>query len=297
MTPIPSKSGSGPPSTTGGTKITPKVQSGSPASPSFAASSLVRSRCVLHSTGCWQRRRQRRMRLTEDQARILDSLQSRRRVAVSGGAGTGKTVLAMEKAKRLAHEGIQTLLTCYNQRLASHLADSCAGIENLDVMSFHQLCRRRVKHADAVSGRNLFQEAKVTYPDAPEWDVQWPNALAYTMDAWNHHTMQSFVTRDRISGKSTGSRSNSFFRVRRRARCMFSSTTTRICMNAAAHFRSGTSRTRSRRIAETPTRFMTPCISTTADPESLLHVYAVRISACLHRHQYPAKRRSCTRES
>jgi hypothetical protein len=88
----------------------------------------------------------------------------------------------MEKAKRLAHEGIQTLLTCYNQRLASHLADSCAGIENLDVISFHQLCRRRVKHADAVSGRNLFQEARVTYPDAPEWDVQWPNALAYTMD-------------------------------------------------------------------------------------------------------------------
>ena len=123
-----------------------------------------------------------RIRLTEDQARILDLLQSRRRVAVSGGAGTGKTVLAMEKAKRLAQEGIQTLLTCYNQRLASHLADSCAGVENLDVMSFHQLCRRRVKHADAVSGRNLFQEAKVTYPDAPEWDVQWPNALAYTMD-------------------------------------------------------------------------------------------------------------------
>ena len=34
------------------------TQGASPASPSFAASSLVRSRCVLHSTGCWQRRRQ-----------------------------------------------------------------------------------------------------------------------------------------------------------------------------------------------------------------------------------------------
>ena len=123
-----------------------------------------------------------RIRLTEDQARILDLLQSRRRVAVSGGAGTGKTVLAVEKAARLAREGFQTLLTCYNQQLAKHLAIICTGIENLDVMSFHQLCMRRVKRADAVSGRDLFSEATQTYPSAPEWDVRWPNALAYTVD-------------------------------------------------------------------------------------------------------------------
>ena len=49
-------------------------------------------------------------------------------------------------------------------------------------MSFHQLCMRRVKRADAVSGRDLFSEATQTYPSAPEWDVRWPNALAYTVD-------------------------------------------------------------------------------------------------------------------
>ena len=127
-----------------------------------------------------------RIRLTEDQARILDLLQSRRRVAVSGGAGTGKTVLAVEKAIRLAQEGFQTLLTCYNKQLANHLTGVCAGIQNLEVMSFHQLCLRRVKQADEVSGRDLFSEAKMTYPGAPDWDVQWPNALAYTVDILEH---------------------------------------------------------------------------------------------------------------
>lgn len=123
-----------------------------------------------------------RLRLTEDQARVLDLLQSRRRVAVSGGAGTGKTVLAVEKATRLACQGFRTLLTCYNQQLANHLAANCRGIANLDVMSFHQLCRRRVAAADKVSGRNLLTEAMQSYPGENEWDVIWPNALSYTVD-------------------------------------------------------------------------------------------------------------------
>jgi hypothetical protein len=44
------------------------------------------------------------LRLTQDQFRVLDMLSRQRRVAVSGGAGTGKTMLALEKAKRLAVE-------------------------------------------------------------------------------------------------------------------------------------------------------------------------------------------------
>tara|TARA_R110001592_G_C12811893_1_gene718086 strand:- start:11 stop:649 length:639 start_codon:yes stop_codon:yes gene_type:complete len=53
----------------------------------------------------------RRLSLTKDQIRVLDFLRSHRRVAVSGGAGTGKTILALEKARRLAAEGFKTLLT------------------------------------------------------------------------------------------------------------------------------------------------------------------------------------------
>ena len=124
----------------------------------------------------------RRLVLTQDQIRVLDFLRSHRRVAVRGGAGTGKTVLAIEKARRLADEGFRTLLTCYNRQLADHLARLCADSANLDVMSFHQLCHRQVKRANRESGRDLVAEAKITYPGKNLYDVQLPNALAYSLE-------------------------------------------------------------------------------------------------------------------
>ena len=113
---------------------------------------------------------------------VLDLLRAHRRAAVSGGAGTGKTLLAVEKAKRLAKEGYKTLLTCYNRRLADHLAEVCSGIARLEVLSFHQLCYRFITEATGISGRDLVSEAKSTYPGTDLYDVQWPNALAYATE-------------------------------------------------------------------------------------------------------------------
>jgi hypothetical protein len=141
---------------------------------SFVVAPLVASRLADQEA--------RRLVLTKGQMGALDLLRSVRRAAVSGGAGTGKTVLALEKARRLASEGFKTLLTCYNRQLADHLADICAGTRNLDVMSFHQLCHRQVEKANRVSGRDLVAEAKVTYPGKDLYDVQLPNAFAYSLE-------------------------------------------------------------------------------------------------------------------
>jgi len=88
------------------------------------------------------------LHLTEEQFAILDLLSRRRRVGIKGGAGTGKTMLALEKARRLASEGFRTLLTCYNRPLAEDLASRTEGVDNLTVMNFHQLCYSLARKAD-----------------------------------------------------------------------------------------------------------------------------------------------------
>lgn len=59
--------------------------------------------------------------LTEHQAVILDAIRLLDRVEVRGGAGSGKTFLAMEQARRLANRGQRVALLCYSHGLATYL--------------------------------------------------------------------------------------------------------------------------------------------------------------------------------
>lgn len=59
--------------------------------------------------------------LTAQQAVILDAIRLLRRVEVRGGAGSGKTFLAVEQARRLAKSGERVALICYSHGLASYL--------------------------------------------------------------------------------------------------------------------------------------------------------------------------------
>ena len=59
--------------------------------------------------------------LTEHQSVILDAVRLLNRVEVRGGAGSGKTFLAMEQARRLARDGRRVALVCYSHGLASYL--------------------------------------------------------------------------------------------------------------------------------------------------------------------------------
>ncbi len=124
-----------------------------------------------------------RLTLTERQASILDVLRRQRRVMIAGGAGTGKTLIAREKATRLAAEGLRTLLVCYNRGLADHLREQSASIEGLDVATFHQVCHRWIARAKERLGRDLLSDAKNVLPGTDEFHQQMPLALANAVDA------------------------------------------------------------------------------------------------------------------
>lgn len=88
------------------------------------------------------------VRLTEEQGRILACLGGNRRVAVCGGAGTGKTVLAREVARRLAAGGERVLVLCYNRMLADLLArDAANGVTGVTVATFHGLAEELARAA------------------------------------------------------------------------------------------------------------------------------------------------------
>lgn len=57
--------------------------------------------------------------LTQQQYRCLDQLEDNPRAIVYGAAGTGKTLLAFEKAKKLAGSGKRIALFCYNANLGN----------------------------------------------------------------------------------------------------------------------------------------------------------------------------------
>lgn len=66
-------------------------------------------------------------RYTEEQFDALDLLEDNRRVVFKGPAGTGKTLLALETARRAVAEGKKILLLCYNALLGDWLKAETAS--------------------------------------------------------------------------------------------------------------------------------------------------------------------------
>jgi hypothetical protein len=123
-----------------------------------------------------------RIRLTEDQASILRTIGGRRQALVCGGAGTGKTMLALEQGRRFAAGGQRTLLLCFNRALADHLKAAVGNNSLLLPMNFHQLCEWRARLAQLQAHRDVLQQAHEAHPGASYYDTILPHALALSTE-------------------------------------------------------------------------------------------------------------------
>ncbi|WP_406148730.1 NERD domain-containing protein [Streptomyces sp. NBC_01012] len=85
-------------------------------------------------------------RLTTEQLERIDELEDNPRLIWTGGAGTGKTFLAAEAARRKSARGT-VLLTCASRTLAAHLSSILSG-EPVVVLPFDRLAEIRGRSFD-----------------------------------------------------------------------------------------------------------------------------------------------------
>jgi hypothetical protein len=95
-----------------------------------------------------EEKEKRRVELTEQQFVLLEMLYTHAKAAIYGCPGTGKTLLALEKARQLAHNGLKVLLICQSTKLAAILAEQLARecatdttLKNIHTYNFRTFCK------------------------------------------------------------------------------------------------------------------------------------------------------------
>ena len=90
-----------------------------------------------------ERTEARLLRLTEEQYTRLDELEANQRCLFEGAAGTGKTLLALEYARRAERAGAKVLLVCFNRLLGEWLSQQTEDM-NITAGTWHGIVRRLI---------------------------------------------------------------------------------------------------------------------------------------------------------
>lgn len=78
-------------------------------------------------------------RLIEEQYVVLEFLTHQRTAAISGASGTGKTMVALERARRLSIKGQRVLFLCYNRNLRDWLENNHSSTSDFENVDFYTL--------------------------------------------------------------------------------------------------------------------------------------------------------------
>lgn len=79
------------------------------------------------------------LELKEQQFELLEMISENQRLLIQGAAGTGKTVILLEKARRFANDGLNTLVICFSPTLRNFLRKSMDTHPNMTIASFDEL--------------------------------------------------------------------------------------------------------------------------------------------------------------
>lgn len=101
--------------------------------------------------------RRRLLSLTREQYAGLEEIRTdgegTTRLLLRGVAGSGKTLLALEAARRASSAGLKTLLLCHSSNLNSWLERKCDGLPGVRVARMAGLCREIIQEFDPDFGQ------------------------------------------------------------------------------------------------------------------------------------------------
>ena len=116
--------------------------------------------------------REQYIRLTNQQYAILEFLSEQPSAAIHGPAGTGKTLLAVEKARSLSRSGQKTLYLCFNEFLLESLLNAYTDDANITFHNVRTLGQEILGRSDIPIERIV--PTFETYLDEEYDDSLWP---------------------------------------------------------------------------------------------------------------------------
>lgn len=153
--------------------------------------------------------------LTREQSVLLRAIDALPRVEMRGGAGSGKTYLALEQARRLSRAGQRVALLCYSHGLAGYLKRVTGGWRRRDqpayVGEFHALGLEwgapvgpdeRVRSEETarwweVELPRLMTGLAVELPDGKKFDAVIVDEAQDFADSWWHPVIGALRDRER----------------------------------------------------------------------------------------------------
>lgn len=81
----------------------------------------------------------RLVRLTAEQAQVMEALAMNEHLLIEGNAGTGKTLLAVNFALKQEKQGKSILYLTFNKNLSNHILSQIGECENVKVINLHAL--------------------------------------------------------------------------------------------------------------------------------------------------------------
>ena len=134
------------------------------------------------------------LRLLEEQFEVLDALALNPRIVLEGAAGTGKTLLALEAARRAAARGERVLLLCFNSLLGSWIERAAARYphaENIVAGSFHRFLKRDIIEKSALGAdfEAAWLQAQADHNQSQFFAEDYP---LYALDAIAQNAIEPF---------------------------------------------------------------------------------------------------------